>query len=575
MQGSWGSGKDHYSRELLKSSIFAATSRKRKKPKEKRHPSSSEDEVDNVFFKKESAEDCSGGSAKEEARKEDVEKEVEGRKLRTMVPKEKENTVKKHSITKGEVSPRKEGVPSEDALAPCLQKYMRSPNLNFRHSTQKDGTKPPVSQISSQVEETVSDSGTMLSSSSQASLQKLPSKNVANPENKCREFLAADVSSITSDYSTTSSLTNLTGLDSSLLNPEMHSVTENKGEEADDERSELISEGRPVETDSESDFSVFATSSAAERLFRGKGQDMLKGIRRNSEESEASWTEGSLTPKLESRRLFSSHKLIECDTLSRKKSARHKTDSEGSGDAKGEKEPPAVTKMVDIMKKGKSTSSLAASARSELEKQEPTWRLKITDRLKLRLKSSADDMFGVGNQKSSSAEVSKRKNIRRRHTLGGQRDFAEISVLNTWKAQEKNPDKDISAVNRLKPKCSAQHFSISDWLALERLRTSTTDLNMSDSRKPKQENNSKLANSSKAELTLPAETWAEEGGSSSSSSLTLIPRTPVSGPLQPLDHVNGEGYQNVNKNNFSPTVDAHPHKLSATQVVRSRFYQYL
>uniref|UniRef100_A0A6J0UGK0 Rho GTPase-activating protein 21 isoform X1 n=2 Tax=Pogona vitticeps TaxID=103695 RepID=A0A6J0UGK0_9SAUR len=575
-KGSWGSGKGHYSREMFKSSIFAATSRKRKKPKEK-HPSSSEDEVDSVFFKKESAEDCSGGSAKEEALKEELDKEAAGRKLRTVIPKEKENTVKKHSTNDEVVPARTESVPSEDASAPCLQKYMRSPNLSFRHSAQKGGTKPPVSQISSQMEETVSDSGTMLSSSSQASLQRLHSKNFPNPENKCREFLAADVSSITSDYSTTSSMTNLTGLDSSMLNPEMHSVMENKGEEADDERSELVSEGRPVETDSESDFSVFASSSAAERLFRGKGQDMVKGIRRNSEESEVSWTEGSLTPKLDSRRLFSSHKLIECDTLSRKKSARHKTDSEGSGDAKGEKESPAVTKMIDMMKKGKSTSSLAASARSEPEKQEPTWRLKITDRLKLRLKSSADDMFGVGNQKSSSAEVSKRKNIRRRHTLGGQRDFAEISVLNTWKAQEKNPDreKDVSAVNRLKPKCSAQHFSISDWLALERLRTSTTDLNMSDSKKPKQENNSRLANASKADLSLPAETWAEEGGSSSSSSLTLIPRTPVSGPLQPLDHVNGEGYQNVNKNNFSPTVDAHPHKLSSTQVVRSQFYQYI
>ncbi|XP_053116639.1 rho GTPase-activating protein 21 isoform X4 [Hemicordylus capensis] len=575
-KGSWGSGKDQYSRELLKSSIFAAASRKRKKPKEKPQPSSSEDELDNVFLKKEPVEHCHGSSAKEDTPKDEFEKES-GRKQRAEVPKEKEHSVKKaHAVAKDEmVLLRKESGPSEDPSPPYHQKYLRSPNLSFRLSTQKDCTKPPVFQVSSQMEETVSDSGTMLSTSSQASLQRFSCKKLASTENKCSEFLAADVSSITSDYSTISSTVYLAGLDSTMLNPEVQSVTESKGDEADDERSELISEGRPVETDSESDFPVFAASSPAERLFRGKMLELAKGSRRNSEESEVSCTEGSLTPKLESRRLFSSHKLIECDTLSRKKSARHKTDSEGSGDAKCEKELPAMTKMFDIMKKGKSTSSLAASPRSEPEKQEPTWRLKITDRLKLRLKSSADDMFGVGTQQSSSAEASKRKNIRRRHTLGGQRDFADISVLNAWKAQERNPDseRDSSAVNRLKPKCPAQDLSISDWLARERLRTSTTDLEMCGSGDFKLVNTS-LADSSKTELPSSAEVRAEEGNSSSSS-LTLVPQTSVSGPPQPLDHINGESYQNINKGNFSPVVDAHPHKLSGTQVVRSRFYQYL
>ncbi|XP_034985767.1 rho GTPase-activating protein 21 isoform X3 [Zootoca vivipara] len=578
-KGSWGSGKDQYSRELLKSSIFAAASRKRKKTKEKPQPSSSEDELDNVFFKREQGEHFCGSSAKDNPPKEEPEKEMAGRNARTVAPKEKENSVKKPSVAAmGEaVLPRKECGPPEDPSTPYHQKYMRSPNLSFRLSTQRDCARPPVFQASSQLEETVSDSGTMLSTSSQASLHRFSCKKLANPESKYSEFLAADVSSITSDYSTTSSTTYLAGLDSTMLSPEVQSVAESKGEEADDERSELISEGRPVESDSESDFPVFSTSSAVERLFRGKVQDVAKGSRRNSEESEVSCTEGSSTPKLDNRRLFSSHKLIECDTLSRKKSARHKTDSEGSGDAKCEKELPAVTKMFDIMKKGKSTSSLAASARSEPEKQEPTWRLKITDRLKLRLKSSADDMFGVGSQKSNSAETAKRKNIRRRHTLGGQRDFAEISVLNSWKVQEKNPDreKDASAVNRLKPKCPAQDLSISDWLARERLRTSTTDLSVGESGEPKQENTSRVGDSSKTDLSSSAEMWAEEGGSSSSSSLTLVPRTPVSGSLQPLDHVNGESYQNMNKSNFSPAVDAHPHKLSGTQVVRSRFYQYL
>ncbi|KAK2536455.1 Arhgap21 [Columba guinea] len=577
-KGSWGSGKDQYSKELLVSSIFAAASRKRKKTKEKPQPSSSEDELDNVFFKKELAEQSRGDTTKEDIAKGEYERERDiGRKQRMFVLKEKENSSKKDgNVVKDEKkSLKKESVPSEEPSLPYHEKCTKSPNLSCLQTTQKNNPKTPISQ-SSQVEETVSDSGTILSTSSQASQHRYSGKNVTSPEVKHSEFLAADVSSITSDYSTTSSTIYLTGLDASMMSPEVQSVTESKGEDADDERSELISEGRPMETDSESDFPVFATSAAAERLAKGKAAEAVKTSRRNSEESEVSCTEGSSTPKLESRRLFSSHKLIECDTLSRRKSARHKTDSEGSGDAKSEKDLPTVTKMFDIMKKGRSTSSLATSARSEADKQEPTWRLKITDRLKLRLKSSADDMFGVGNQKANSAETTKRKNIRRRHTLGGQRDFAEISVLNAWKAQEpsqsREKESELSAVNRLKPKCPAQDLSISDWLARERLRTSTTDLNTGETGKPRLENTS-LADASKVDLPPSAEMQADEG--SSSSSLTLINRAPPSGPFQPPEQVNGENYQNMNKNNFSPAVDAHPHKLSGTQVVRSRFYQYL
>uniref|UniRef100_A0A8B9SFT5 Rho GTPase-activating protein 21 n=1 Tax=Anas platyrhynchos TaxID=8839 RepID=A0A8B9SFT5_ANAPL len=569
--GSWGSGKDQYSKELLVSSIFAAASRKRKKTKEKPQPSSSEDELDNVFFKKELAEQTRGDTAKEDTAKGEYEKERDaGRKQRMFVLKEKENSSKKDvNVVKDEKkSLKKESILPEEPSLPYHEKRAKSPNLSSRQTTQKSNPKLPISQSSSQVEETVSDSGTMLSTSSQASQHRYSCKKVASPEIKHGEFLAADVSSITSDYSTTSSTMYITGLDASMLSPEVQSVTESKGEDADDERSELISEGRPMETDSESDFPVFATSAAADRLSKGKVPEVVKTSRRNSEESEVSCTEGSSTPKLESRRLFSSHKLIECDTLSRRKSARHKTDSEGSGDAKSEKDLPTVTKMFDIMKKGRSTSSLATSARSETDKQEPTWRLKITDRLKLRLKSSADDMFGVGNQKTNSAETAKRKNIRRRHTLGGQRDFAEISVLNAWKAQEasqsRERESELSAVNRLKPKCPAQDLSISDWLARERLRTSTTDLNTGETGKPRLENTS-LADVSKVDLPLSAEMQADEG--SSSSSLTSINRTPPLGPFQPPDQVNGESYQNMNKNNFSPAVDAHPHKLFDINVV--------
>ncbi|XP_029444539.1 rho GTPase-activating protein 21 isoform X2 [Rhinatrema bivittatum] len=577
-KGSWGSGKDQYSRDLLVSSIFAAASRKRKK-KEKPQPSSSEDELDNVFYKKEATEESLGDSTKPSTGKEDSEKEsdLSSRKQRSFLLKEKESS-KDTDVAKEERSSlRKESTPSAEPSPSFHHKHTKSPNLSCRVNAGPDGNKAPTSQTAFLLEEAVSDSGTVLSTSSQASLHRLKSKKLTNPELKGSELLAADVSSITSDYSTTSSTTYLTGLDSNLLSPEVQSVTESKGDEADDERSELISEGRPMETDSESDFPIFASSSASERLYRGKNQELTRTGRRNSEGS-ASCTEGSLTPKLDSRRLFSSHKLIECDTLSRRKSARHKTDSECSADSKNEKELPTVSKVFEVVKKGKSSSSVGQLPKSEPEKQELAWKLKITERLKLRLKASADDMFGVGSQKASSPETRKKKNIRRRHTLGGQRDFAEINVLHAWKVQaQETPvkgrdlDPELSAVDRLKPKCPSHGLSISDWLARERLRTSTSDLHVGESGEPVMENTS-VGEVLKTDPPFLPAAQVNEG---SSSSLILSEKLPFASALQSGDQLNGEGYQSKNKSSFSPAVDAHPHKLSGTQVVRSRFYQYL
>ncbi|XP_039213617.1 rho GTPase-activating protein 21 isoform X3 [Crotalus tigris] len=503
-KGSWGSGNNQYSRELLKSSIFATASRKRKKAKDKLQPSSSEDEWDNVFFMKEPAEHHCNDSAKEDTSKTELEKETTGDMQRTGFPKEKEDCVNSLSATsEGEMLLRKENVSSEEPSTSYIRKYKRSPNLISWQNTQKDYHKLSNFQIASVLEETILDSGTTLSCTSQASLQKISCKRLGGPVNKHSEFLTADVGSITSGYSTTSSTAYLTGVDSTGLCPEvLYSVTESKGEEADDESSELISEGRPVETDSENDFPDFAASSSVDRLFREKTQDMAKNIRRNSEESEVSCSGGTSTPKLDSRRLFNSYKLIECDTLSRKKSARYKTENEGSRDAKHEED----------IKKGKTDSSLTTSSRSEPVKQEPTWRLKIPDRLKLRLKSSADDMLGTGNQKPNSAESSKRKNIRRRHTLGGQRDFMELSVLNAWKTQEKCPsmEKDTSAVNRLKAKSPSQY---PEWVAQEGLRSNTVNLKIN---KTERMNVSQLDDSSKAESSFSA--VLSSGGDSTSSS---------------------------------------------------------
>ena len=124
--------------------------------------------------------------------------------------------------------------------------------------------------------------------------------------------------------------------------------------------------------------------------------------------------------------------------------------------------------------------STSSSSRSESDKAEPAWRLKITDRPKFRLRTSADDMFGVGTQRSRSPEGrTKKKNIRRRHPMGGQRDFAQLSVLGGWQEQAGGGSRaELSAVDRLKPKCSSQDFSIREWIARERHRASNPEVSL-------------------------------------------------------------------------------------------------
>ncbi|XP_074049115.1 rho GTPase-activating protein 21 isoform X3 [Macrotis lagotis] len=547
-KGSWGSGKDHYSRELFVSSLFAAASRKRKKTKEKAQPSSSEDELD-VFFKQELAQE----SLRDYYKSVSGESKRENDPLRKQrISTSKENTSKTDSYMRKEekLAPRKENVVlSGEPSLPSSSKHTRSPTLSSHMAVRRKV--PQTSSLSP---------GNRLSNSSPLYLGRVPARKPLSPETKGSEFLA-HASSSPWVCSATPSPAYLTSPYSSRRSPEVQSMAESKGDEADDEQSELVSEGRPVETDSENDFPVFARGFLSEKFFQGKIQEMVKLGRRNSEGSELSCTEGSLTPSLESRRQpFSSHKLIECDTLSRKKSARFKSESEGVSETKREKEP-SLTKEFEMKKKGKSTGNLLMPTRSESEKNEPTWRIKITDRLKLRLKESADDMFGVGTQKNSSAENAKRKNIRRRHTLGGQRDFAEIGVLNTWNISEQSGEKEseLSAVSRLKPKCPAQDLSISDWLARERLRTSTSDLNTGE------------LGEHRLESTSIVEIYNSDGGGSPST-LTVTNRPLLSAPPQSPEQVNGESFQNVNQNDRSLPV-ANPQKASLTPV--SHFHQCL
>ncbi|XP_028988425.1 rho GTPase-activating protein 21 isoform X3 [Betta splendens] len=507
-QGLWGSGKDQCSKEMLRSSFFA--NRKRKKSKDKAHPSSSDDDLDSVFPKKEPP---------EESRRTEEEGETDetSEKEKHVGSSEEhlDQTGRKESLT-SQPSP---SLPPKHISSPSPS---GSPYISPSHSPNLRYSMPMVHQSSlsdppSNYDDTVSDLGTMNSTSSQASVPRVKrGKTAALCSDTGPSGPGAEVCSITSDYSTTSSMTFLTGAELSTLSPEVQSVAESRGgDDADDERSELISEGRQIETDSESDLSVFAVRKADQR------------------EPPASQP-------------LPSYRLIECDTLSRKKSVKQKTDSESSLDAaKGDKDS---NKLSCVAGPVRSTGSLSSSSRSELDKTEPAWKLKITDRLKVRLRMSVDDMFGVGSQRSQSPERrTKKKNIRRRHTMGGQRDFAELSVLGDWPQQVGIGSRSgLSAVDRLKPKCSSQDFSIGDWIARERHRTSNPEVSL--------------------------DFLEQQGVLCSTNSQTLGAASSSELPQRPAELLNGDTPQTKN---LSLSATAHPHKLTSSQVVHSRFYQYL
>uniref|UniRef100_A0A673LAZ4 Rho GTPase-activating protein 21-like n=1 Tax=Sinocyclocheilus rhinocerous TaxID=307959 RepID=A0A673LAZ4_9TELE len=513
-KGSWGSGKDQYSRELLRTSIFA--SRKRKKPKDKPQPSSSDDDLDASFSKKDlPVQNDPNWPADDQT--EDAESEVGLDDQIVGTEDDEQSPGDSLDLTSENKQLISEHLPQETCSSP---KIIASPKPSYHMTRQSSLSDPP----SNYDDGCVSDLGTLNSTSSQASVPRM--RHGRTPGHWMENTgmgPGAEVCSITSDYSTTSSMTFHTGVESIALSPEVQSVAESRGDDADDERSELISEGRPMETDSESDLSVFA------------------GGRDSGPTEDSKQLEGSVTPLQDVPNLIPSHRIIACDTLARKRGSRQKTDSESSADGnRSDKESSRLSRVLEAVK-GRSTGSLSSSSRSESERAEPMWRIKITDRLKCRLRTSADDMFGVGSQCTRSPETrSKRKsNIRRRHTMGGQRDFAELSVIGDWQRVEGN---ELSAMDRLKPKCSSQDFSIRDWIARERHRASNPEvsLDLLDLH-PSRSRDLLFAGSSHSHL----------------------------GQL-----LNGDVAAAQSKS-LSLAADAHPHKLSGAQVVRSRFYQYL
>lgn len=205
---------------------------------------------------------------------------------------------------------------------------------------------------------------------------------------------APDARSIVSGYST------LSTIDRSVCS-EVQSVAESRGEEADDERSEFSH----VETDTENGFvprqlGMLPPGAGGAAVVEGGA----------GAPDKASYNRAS----------FSSHRLMQCDTLARRKLSRPRHSSEAS--SKSSTEVPSSSSLG-------SQESLQPSGALELHV-----RPSLAEQLRLRLRGSADDMLTVRLRKPHSPETRRKKNSWRRHTVvvpGGLKDLN----YNEWKEQ--------------------------------------------------------------------------------------------------------------------------------------------
>ncbi|XP_075941834.1 rho GTPase-activating protein 23 isoform X1 [Anarhichas minor] len=266
-----------------------------------------------------------------------------------------------------------------------------------------------------------------------------------------------DARSIVSGYSTLSTLGRSLG-------------SEGRGDDADDEQSELVSE-----TDNESGFAsrsltqerpdkhpttpVNTQPPATPRSFlythykppvlsptnllapptalTPDSADRSEGGARSTTPSSSSYSSSSTTHRLHSRPSFNSHKLIQCDTLARKKlkSEKGKTrsldllelsgvvaggDGAGSGSPRVRRETsktnPSSGSSQESLRLARPKPSLPPSEAASFTPTGPGGR-SLADQVRARLLGSADDLRRVGLRKPLSPETRRKRRAWRRHTV--------------------------------------------------------------------------------------------------------------------------------------------------------------
>ncbi|KAM8817873.1 rho GTPase-activating protein 23 isoform 3-T3 [Rhynchonycteris naso] len=230
------------------------------------------------------------------------------------------------------------------------------------------------------------------------------------------ERLAADTRSIVSGYST------LSTMDRSVCSG-AGGRRAGAGDEADDERSELSH----VETDTE------AGAGSGGRLAR--------------------------------RPSFTSHHLIPCDTLARRRLARNRPEGEGAGRGgprAAEQPGSASSSSQESLRPAAAAAVAALGARpSRLEA------------LRLRLRGTADDMLAVRLRRPLSPETRRRRSSWRRHTVVVQSPLTDLN-FNEWKelgggcprepagprAHSDNKDSGLSSLESTKARAASSAASL-------------------------------------------------------------------------------------------------------------------
>uniref|UniRef100_A0AAV2KDF5 Rho GTPase-activating protein 23 n=1 Tax=Knipowitschia caucasica TaxID=637954 RepID=A0AAV2KDF5_KNICA len=251
-----------------------------------------------------------------------------------------------------------------------------------------------------------------------------------------------DARSIVSGYSTLSTLGRSLG-------------SEGRGEDADDEHSELVSE-----TDNESGFaSRSLTQERPEKkpnkpaspqtptaprsfLYTQYKQPVLAstnllatptpdpGEQSDGTTTPSSFSSSSTAHKLHSRPSFNSHKLIQCDTLARKKlkgekmkaksldlmelpGSGHSDGSEGRARHETSKNNASSASSQESVRLARSKSSVAEA----FSLRTPNGGRSLAEQVRARLMGSADDLRSVGMRKPLSPETRRKRRAWRRHTV--------------------------------------------------------------------------------------------------------------------------------------------------------------
>ncbi|KAM7387294.1 hypothetical protein PAMA_009763 [Pampus argenteus] len=286
-----------------------------------------------------------------------------------------------------------------------------------------------------------------------------------------------DARSIVSGYSTLSTLGRSLG-------------SEGRGDDADDEHSELVSE-----TDNESGFASRSLTQerpdkhppipanpqtpSAPRSFlythykppvlsptnllapptplthAPDSAERSEGGARSTTPSSSSFSSSSTTHRLHSRPSFNSHKLIQCDTLARKKMKGEKAkarsldllelcENAAQGDGAGPEDTPRVRKETsrtnpssgssqESLRLARPTPPLPPSEAASFTPTGPGGR-SLAEQVRARLLGSADDLRSVGLRKPLSPETRRKRRAWRRHTV----------VASPTEVSEKRPQMTVS-----------------------------------------------------------------------------------------------------------------------------------